>query len=252
MIFSFKKYLLLPLAAVLTLSAFAAESEPTAQEFLQRARNPKSASTYGMFHGILQHRRRGVEPLEMPIYFGIVIENDETIGRILVDRRESYTIHQIRKAGQADTRVVSDPPNSGIMNRVGMRVSDLTMSFLHYKLVKELDRTTLSAVVSCRVLLLESPDNQPGGKEFVKVYLDKEHAFPLRAEFFRNPGDKKPFRMMEANGFTKKNDLYYARTIVVEGPGWRTKVEFEPKSAAVGLYDRTILKKNVLYPELNK
>ena len=252
--FSFKKYILLSFAAILTLSGFAA-AEPTAQEFLERARNPKSASTYGMFGGTLQHRRRGEEPMEMPVFFGVVIENDETIGRVVVvvaDRKESYTIHQIRKAGREGTSVVSDPRNSEILNRVGLRISDLTMSFLHYKLVKELDGARLSAIVSCRVLLLESPDDQPGGKEYVRVYLEKERAFPLKAEFLRTPGDKKPFRLVEANGFTKKNDLYYARTILVEGPGWRTKVEFEPKTAAVGLYDRTIPKKNILYPELMK
>jgi hypothetical protein len=112
------------------------------------------------------------------------------------------------------------------------------MSFLNYRLVKELESTTLNAVVACRVLLLESSDDNPGGKEYVRVYLEKENAFPLRAEFLKHPDDEKPFRMMEANGFTKKNDLYYARTIIVQGPGWRTKVEFEPSQATLGMYDK--------------
>ena len=121
-----------------------------------------------------------------------------------------------------------------ILDRVGLRASDLTMSFLHYALVRELPETTLSAVVACRVLLLKSPD----GKEHVKVYLEKEHAFPLKAEFFHSPDDKKPFRLMEANGFTKKNDLYYAKTLLIEGPGWRTKVEFFPDFVELGMYDK--------------
>ena len=235
MMFRFKKYVLLFFAAMLTLSAFGAD-EPSAQEFLQRARDPKSASTYGMFYGTLQHRRRGKDPLEMPIYFGVIITPERTTGQILADNRESYIISQTR--GPDGTSGMPARKNNVILNQVGLRASDLTMSFLHYKLVKELDNATLSTVVSCRVLLLESPDNNPDGKEYVKVYLEKEHAFPLRAEFFRSPDDKKPFRMMEANGFTKKNDLYYARTIVIEGPGWRTKVEFEPKLAVLGLYDK--------------
>ena len=251
MMFSFKRYVFLFFAAILALSAFAAD-EPTAQEFLERARNPKAAETYGMFGGALQHRRRGEEPMEMPVFFGVIIGSDVTIGRVLVDRRESYMIRQDRKAGREGTSVSSDPHDSKILDRVGLRVSDLTMSFLHYKLVKELESTRLSAVVACRVLLLESPDDQPGGKEYVRVYLEKEHAFPLRAEFLRNPGDKKPFRLVEANGFTKKNDLYYARTILVEAPGSRTKVEFDPQAAVVGLYDRTIPPANILYPELKK
>ena len=246
-----KKYVLLSLFILATLTAFGAE-QPSAQAFLERARNPKSASTYGMFVGVLQHRRRGSEPQEMPIYFGIVIENDMTMGRVLVDGRESYTIRQVKKDGQEGTGFDRDPRDSAILDQMGLRVSDLTMSFLHYKLVRELDGTILSTVAPCRVLLLESPDNQPGGKEFVKVYLEKEHAFPLRAEFFRSTDDKKPFRMMEANGFTKKNDLYYAKTIVIEGPGWRTKVDFDSNTAAVGLYNRSIPPGNILYPELKK
>lgn len=229
-----KKYALPPLIAVIGLSVFGAE--PSAQEFLQRARDPKAASTYGMFQGTLQHRRRGREPLEMPIYFGVIITPERTTGQILADNRESYIISQTR--GPDGTSGVPAQKNNVILNQVGLRATDLTMSFLHYTLVKELDSATLSAVVSCRVLLLKSPDNRPDGREYVKVYLEKEHAFPLKAEFFRDPGDKKPFRIMEANGFTKKNDLYYARTIVIEGPGWRTKVEFEPKSAVLGLYDK--------------
>ena len=241
MTFNFGKYAFLSLVAIMTLSAFGAEP-PTAQELLDRARNSKRVSTYAKLHGILQHRRRGEEPQEIPIYFGVVIEPHETNAVIwLKDRNEIYTIRQT-SAGRDGTSVESYPQNAGTLNYVGLRVSDLAMSFLHYKLVEELDGATLSAVVSCRVLLLESPDDQPGGKEFVKVYLEKDHAFPLKAEFFKNRDDKKPFRLMEANGFTKKNDLYYAKTILVEAPGLRTKVEFDPRLAEIGLYDKQVVK----------
>ena len=228
MIFRFGKYAFLFLIAVLSLSAFCAE--PTAEEFLQRARNPNSVSTYGKFYGVLQHRRRGREPQEMPLFFGVIITPRDTVGRILVNRSEAYMIRQTRDAGRDGTSVSREPQNAVILDYVG------------------LDGTTLSAVVSCRVLLLESPDDNPGGKEYVKVYLEKEHAFPLKAEFFRKPDDKKPFRLMEANGFTKKNDLYYARSILVEGPGWRTKVEFDPKSVALGIFDNTIPKAGIFFP----
>ena len=246
MIFRFGKYAFLFLIAALSLTAFCAE--PTAAEFLRRARNPNTVSTYGKFYGVLQHRRRGREPLEMPLFFGVIITPRDTVGRILVNRSETYMIRQTRDAGRDGISVSREPQDAKILDEVGLRVSDLTMSFLNYKLVKELDGTTLSAVVSCRVLLLESPDDTPGGKEYVKVYLEKEHAFPVKAEFFRKPDDKQPFRLMEANGFTKKNDLYYVRTILVEGPGWRTKVEFEPKLAALGMFDNTIPRAGIFLP----
>ena len=236
MTFHFKKGILLPLAVLLTATAFCAE--PSAEEFLRKARDPKAASTYGMFFGILQHRRRGAEPQEMPIYFGVIIRPESTVGQIVVNRKEEYVIRQSRSAGKDGSSVIYDRRIGVTLNHVGLRASDLTMSFLFYTLVKELPGTTLSAVVPCRVLLLESPADNPDGKEYVRVFLEKEHAFPLRAEFLRSPDDKKPFRMMEANGFTKKNDLYYAKTILIEGPGWRTKVEFNPDYAELGLYDQ--------------
>ena len=233
MIFRLEKYMLLALVAVTAWSAVCAE-QPSAQMLLQRARDPKSASTYGKFYGSLQHRRRGQEPEEIPLYFGVIIGPKSSLGQIVVDNREAYTIRQTRDPGQEGTSVIYDRKTCVTLNRVGLRASDLTMSFLHYELVRELPETTLSAVVSCRVLLLKSPD----GKEYVKVYLEKEHAFPLKAEFFNSPEDKKPFRLMEANGFTKKNDLYYAKTLLIEGPGWRTKVEFFPDFVELGMYDK--------------
>ena len=103
------------------------------------------------------------------------------------------------------------------------------------ELVRELERETVSGMVPCRVMLLEARDKS----ESVKVWISAEHGFPLKAEFFKSPEDKKPFRLMEANGFTKKNGLYYAKTILIEGPGWRTKVEFFPDFVELGLYDKS-------------
>ena len=232
----FRKSILLPLVFLVVVSAFCAE--PSTEEFLRSAREPRTASTYGMFFGILQHRRRGAEPQEMPIYFGVIIRPESTMGQIVVNRKEEYLIRQNRSAGKDGSSVIYDRKTGVTLNHVGLRASDLTMSFLFYTLVKELPGTTLSAVVPCRVLLLESPADNPDGKEYVRVYIEKEHAFPLKAEFLRSPNDKKPFRMMEANGFTKKNDLYFAKTILIEGPGWRTKVEFNPDYAELGMYDQ--------------
>lgn len=231
-----KKYIFLSLFAALALSAFGADPLP-AQEFLNKARNPQTASTYAKLFGTLQHRRRGQETLEMPIYFGLIIQPESTVGQIVVDNREEYMIRQNRLAGRDGISLIYN--SKSILDRDGLRVSDLTMSFLYYDLVKELGGATLNAVVSCRVLLLESPPDKDGRKEYARVYLEKENAYPLRVEFLKNPDDKKPFRMMEANGFTKKkDDLYYPRTITVQGPGWRTKVEFDTEKAVLGKYDR--------------
>ena len=226
------------LLSVLMLALFAvcggAEPAPTpdAAAFLARARTPNNASTYAMLDGTLQHRRRDGEMLTVPLYFGVIITPERTFGQILVDGRESYILGQSRDARQDGTSVIHSP-DCVLLDKVGVRASDLTMSFLYCDLVRELSETTLSAVVRCRVLLLKSTD----GQELVKVYLEKEHAFPLKAEFFR-PGADEPFRSVETGGFTEKNGLYYAGSLRIEGPGWRTRIEFDRTKAQLGFLDK--------------
>ena len=205
---------------------------PDAAAFLERARTPNNASTYAMLEGLLQHRRRDGEMLTVPLYFGVIITPERTFGQILVDGRESYILGQSRDARQDGTSVIHSP-DCVLLDKVGVRASDLTMSFLYYDLVQELPETTLSAVVRCRVLVLKSAD----GKELVKVYLEKEHAFPLKAEFLR-PGADEPFRSVETGGFTEKNGLYYAGNLRIEGPGWRTRIEFDRDKAQLGFLDK--------------
>ena len=223
------KYLL---GAALFSTAALMAAELPAPAFLERARNPNGQATYGMLEGTLQHRRRGGEAQTMPLYFGVVIMPERTIGQLLVDNRESYILGQSRDARHDGTSVVHDP-DCVLLDQVGVRASDLTMGFLYYDLDRELPGATLSAVVRCRLLLLRSPD----GKELVKVYLEREHAFPLKAEFFR-PGAEQPFRTLETSGFTEKNGLFYARSLRIEGPGWRTRIEFDPDKAQLGPYDK--------------
>ena len=222
--------LFLLLSATILPIALAADL-PSA-EFLDRARNPNGAATYGMLEGMLQHRRRGEETLTVPIYFGVIIMPERTIGQLLVDNRENYLLGQSRDARHDGTSVVHSP-DCVLLDRVGVRASDLTMGFLYCDLERELPETTLSAVVKCRVLLLKSPD----GRELTKVFLEKEHAFPLKAEFF-HPGEDAPFRTLETGGFTEKNGLYYARSLRLEGPGWRTRLEFDPERVQMGYYDK--------------
>lgn len=212
------------------LPCVAGERLPAVQ-FLERARRPQQRATYAMLDGVLQHRRRGGEALTVPLYFGVIIMPERTIGQLLVDGRENYLLGQSRDARNDGTSVI----RSGkcvILDQVGVRASDLTMGFLYYDLDAELDDETLSAIVGCRVLRLKSPN----GEELVKVYLEKENAFPLKAEFFR-PGGEQPFRTVETGGFTEKNGLYYSRSLRVEGPGWRTRIEFDPSKAELGWYD---------------
>ena len=127
-----------------------------------------------------------------------------------------------------------NPKGGDKLGYVGVRASDLTLSFLFCKPIREFDNENVGGVVPCRVILLDDPKN----KEEIKVWLSKEHCFPLQAEFYRK-SEKKPYRILEASGFTKKNDLYYVRKLRIEGPGWRTRIDFDSSSADVGKVDMT-------------
>ena len=62
-----------------------------------------------------------------------------------------------------------------------------------------------------------------------RIFLQNDRLF--------KKGEKKSYRTLECNGFTKRNALYYARYINLEGPGWRTRVAFDADSAELGFYD---------------
>ena len=95
---------------------------------------------------------------------------------------------------------------------------------------KEFESESLRNLVHCRVFLLDDQHN----KEKIKVWISSEHAFPLKAEFYRY-GEDKRFRELEAGALTKKNELYYVRRLRIEGPGWVTKIDFDGNRADINV-----------------
>lgn len=233
------RYLLLCLAlSALIPAAFAAEEKTMPiSEFMKFARNPYPVSSYAALEGEVRHLRRGGKPESVPIYFGIILQPERMTGQIILDGNEGYMLGQTRRSGSSETTVVpmkSNTGDAGSENRLGhmgIRPSDLTMSFLYYPVVRELESESVRTV-PCRVVLLESPDK----KEQVKVYIARDHYFPLKAEFFEGAAGGTPFRTLEVNSFRKSDGFYYIDRIGLFGPGWRTSIEFD-KSADVGKFD---------------
>ena len=223
-----KKVLLLMTGLFLLSSLYGAKEE-SSQEFIDAVRNFRSTGTYSKLSGVIQHRRRGKAVENTPLYFGIIIQNDRFTAQLLIDDRDSLLISQSHKSGTATVTALAG--SAKVLDRVGLQATDLTLGFLHGKLLKELPRESLS-MAPCRVMLLESGDK----KENVKVWISADHYFPLKAEFFRK-GEKNSYRTLECNGFTKRNELYYARYINVEGPGWRTRVAFDAEKAELGFFN---------------
>ena len=230
-----KKFKLIFFCSLLTAVLFAEEKLSSA-EFLARARRPNPVDTFAMLSGKLQHRRGGA-PESMSVYFGIIIQKERSTGQLVFAGKEGYLLGQAKQKGGSS--VIPMQKSSDLIDRTGVRASDLTLDFLYYDFLKEDKEETLGGFVSCRVMLLQSQDK----KEFAKVYLSSTHYFPLKVEFFKT-GEKTPWRTLETGGFTQKNDLYYIRRLRLEGPGWRTRIEFD--EADLGLYDPKNPPKNLI------
>ncbi len=222
------KWLTLFVASAISITAAVAGENVSAEEFMARARRRNTEATYARLHGSLQHRRRGQPTLTLPIYFGVIIAPDRTIGQLVLGGKEGYMLSQAQNSGLTTVKPMKPDQGAGQLGYVGVRASDLTMSFLFCKVEKELDDELLSGMIHCRVFLLDDSAN----KEKVKVWISSEHAFPLKAEFYRY-GENKRYRELEAGALTKKNDLYYVRRIRLEGPGWITRIDFNADAADV-------------------
>ena len=219
------------LALLFAVGGFAAA--PTAKDLLETARRSRQPATYAMLEGTLQHRRRGSGVLEYPVYFGM-IQNADRVTAQLILAHEGYLIGQSRRDGSG-TVTPMKPAEDGkprVANRVGVRGSDLTMGFLYYEFKREVERVRYN--LYCPACVVELYDS--GRQETIRVWLAESGAFPLKAEFYRRD-DKTPYRTLEADGFTRKNDLYFPSTIRLYGPGWRTRIEFDSGKAKVGLFN---------------
>ncbi|MBE6357563.1 MAG: hypothetical protein E7058_10745 [Lentisphaerae bacterium] len=221
------------LSCVVLITMFAASAAETDAEFVAKARRTNNVATYAKLHGVLQHRRRGKDTLTMPVYFGAIIHPSRTIGQLVINESEGYNLSQAQGSGLTSIKPMTDSAKSDHLGYVGVRASDLVMSFLFCKVEKEFDSELLRNMVHCRVFLLDDPEN----KEKIKVWISSEHAFPLKAEFYRY-GETKRFRELEAGALTKKNDLYYVRRIRLEGPGWITRIDFDSDRAEVDLLEK--------------
>ena len=103
------------------------------------------------------------------------------------------------------------------------------MAFLYWPLERELAPTTFRTA-ECRVLLLKNPETD----EAAKVCVAADYFFPIKVEFFDKITDlSKPARTMEVERFKETDSGFWVPTqLKLQGPGWRTKVEFTEAEAA--------------------
>ena len=198
-------------------------------DFVNQVRSLRG-STYAQLYGTVQHRRSGKSAVSMPLYLGLIIQPERTTGQLILDNREGYLLGQGRNV--SSNSVIPMQKTTELLDNVGVMASDLTLSFLFDKVTGEEDNATVSGLVACRVILFTNDKT----KEVSKVYISKQHFFPLKAEFYK-AGENKPWRTLEIDGFAEKNSLYYASRMRVEGPGWRTRILFDEEKCSMGNYN---------------
>lgn len=199
------------------------------EKFLQITRHPPGKKTWAQLKGEITHERKKAPIQKSPVYFGVRFTPEQTFGEITVGKDETYSIGQSYLAKEKVTVIPAKgvPYNPSILKNYGIRPDDLTMSFLFWNLKKELDSDTFKTR-QCRVFLLESKEKN----ETAKVYISEEYFFPLKVEWTRK-NEEEPYRILEVDSFQKVNNLWIIDSLLLTGPGWRTKIVFDKCKAGL-------------------
>lgn len=216
--------------ALLALSAIAGDpvADISTNDFVAAARQPPGRESWAKMDGTLTHRRRGAEDVESKIHLGVLFTPARTVAQMSVDGGETYNVGQSYEASPDSTFVaMTSAPKSGkpLLAQIGLRPQDVTMSFLFWNVIKELPADSFKGQ-DCRVILFESPDKS----ELARAHIDAKYRFPLKVEWLK-PGEDKPVRTLEVDSFKKEKDFWLVASLLLYGPGWKTKMEFDKTSA---------------------
>ena len=244
-----KIFLLLLTLLVTAINAFASDKELSAAQFLYILRDGiarNHGSSYAILDGYMEHIRRGAdEPIEYPLFMGIIITPERIMTQIIVNEDEGYFVSQTKENNLIPMHK-NLPSGSSKLEQSGLDPADLSMNFIYYDLVEELPKAKVK-MLDCRVFLLKNPKKN----ELVKIYVAEKFFFTLKAEFFNELTDyqaNKATRTIEISSFKKQNELYYVEEFNIYGPGCRTIVSFE--EAEVNTYDPT--KNKLIFRQLKK
>jgi len=223
------------MAGVVILAAGLRAQDPpalSAEQFLARVRQAPRDESWARMSGAVEHRRRGGETVELPLYLGVRFTPERILAQVVADGRESYRIGQVVAATSGGTTVIAEnvaDPASARLATLGLRPEDLTLSFIYWEFDCELPPERLRTR-SCRVLQLRAPD---GRDEWVRVAICVEALFPLRVEWFRDGPAGRPYRTIEITSFRREADFWLVDGLSLQGPGWRSRISFTDCSAGL-------------------
>ena len=226
---------------VLLFSLFAnfanAESEEkiSPAQFLKFVRTPPQQKTWAQLQGEIINMKRNKEGKRLiskaDISLAIRFSSEMIFAQVIIGKDEIYSVGQPYSMLQDGATVSKsgDMKSTKLRGTFGIKPEDLTMSFIFWSFAKELPSTSIR-MISCRVFLLISPDK----KESAKVYISRNHYFPIKVEWSKALKDK-PFgdilRTLEVVSFKEVNKLYLVKTLKFYGPGWRTNISFTKTDA---------------------
>lgn len=206
-----------------------AERELTSVEFISVVRNPPGRECWAKMDGKATHKRDGSKTVSAPVHLGILFTPKRTVAQVKF-KNEIYNIGQSYgnpPTSTTESILEDDKPQIGVF---GIRPEDLTMGFIYWPVKVENEKESALGQ-SCRVFTMVSPAKD----ETAKVYISEEYFFPLKVEWSKLSEDGKsaeaPFRTLEITSFKKEKDFWLVNSLGIFGPGWRTKIEFESRSA---------------------
>ena len=217
-------------------SAAAQDDRLSAEELLAVARKPRaSVGNWASLDGEARHRRSGRSAEKMPVYLGIWFTPDRALAQLIVDNSEGYIIGQdFDASGRGGSTTPMGHYPEPKLDRFGLRPGDLTLSFIYWPLVRELESSRVRGM-ACRDMMFESP-SWTGLREWVRCSISEEYGYPLKAEWYASPevcaAGRDPLRTLEVSSFRSEKtadgeELWVVGELKLSGNGWRTIVTFD-------------------------
>ena len=196
-----------------------AEDEPI-EQFLQTVRHPPLAESWAILQGKIRHKARGQKTQTLPIALRLRLSPARIFAQ-LISGEERYLVGQNFADGLHGTSVIPErkaPEGSMTLADAGLRPSDMTLSFLYWDFVDELESDRVGGR-SCRVVSLAHAE----AREHVKVWISKEFRFALRVHWFK-AGAEESYRQLEFAGFEKIDNTWIVKEVDIRNADWKTQV----------------------------
>lgn len=201
-----------------------------AVKLLSMARRPFLEPEWCRFKGEIRYRGKDLRQT-VPVTLAMRLSPERLDAELVLDGGRPTRISQVYKPdGTLPEVTLALPPaekkGALTLTQLGLQPEDLTFCFLYWNFVQELEPDSVRGQ-ACRVLELVHPQKF----EKVRVWMLKEHAFPLRVQWFL-PGEVLYYRQLEFSDFKKNDNFWYPTGLLLSGNGWKSQVTFAETEAA--------------------